>query len=133
MFVYVIRTGSLYAPDGGKIGMGYSGNTVGLDNPAWTAHIGVGPLPVGIYTIGPAHTPLDHLGPVAMPLVPHPANEMFGRSGFFMHGDNDRLNHSASDGCLIFARGFRDQVDQSPDDRLVCVAEETDVAAAFVS
>lgn len=71
----------------------------GKNNPLAQAMPNVGPLPQGQYTIGPLHT-LPHLGP-AMPLTPAPANQMFGRSGFFMHLDNPHHVGDSSDGCLI--------------------------------
>lgn len=130
-WTYVQKSGSLYGPDGKKVGIGYSGHGSGLDNPdAQTVHA-VGPCPVGMYTIGPARHPIDHLGPLAMPLEPNPANEMFGRSAFFIHGDNASLDHSASDGCLIFAHGFRQMIDDSSDNQMRVVAEESDVAAFY--
>jgi hypothetical protein len=69
----------------------------------------VGPIPVGVYTIG---SPFTHptCGPEAMRLTPNPGTNDFGRSGFLMHGDNSELNHSASEGCIIVAHSIRDQV-----------------------
>lgn len=128
-WIYVQRTGSIYLPNGKKMGVGYSGNTVGLNNPGAQDKIGVGPVPRGVYTIGPAHTPVDHLGALAMPLIPNKANDMHGRSGFFIHGDNSHLNHTASNGCIILSRGFRQSIDDSTNDQLVVVAEENEVAS----
>ena len=127
MFTYVQRTGNLYAANGELIGTGYSGHGAALNDPGMQNVVATGPAPVGTYTIGPARVPIDHLGPLAMPLEPYPENEMFGRSGIFMHGDNASGNHSASDGCLIFNHMVRQIVDNSPDDVLKIVAEETEV------
>lgn len=126
-WVYVQRTGSLYGPDGKKLGAGYSGHGAGMNNPAMQTARAVGPCPAGAYTVGPARDPIDHLGPVAMPLMPAATNEMFGRSAFFMHGDNAAGDHSASDGCLIFPHDIRQAVDDSDDDHLRVVAEESQV------
>lgn len=128
-WTYVQRTGHVYDPDGKLFALGYSGHGEGLNNPAWQDHVGVGPLPVGFYTIGPPHTPIDHLGPLAFPLVPNRSNEMFGRSAFFIHGDNSLLNHSASNGCIILAHGFRTDIGASAVKLLRVVAEESDFAA----
>lgn len=78
----------------------------------------VGPIPAGTYTI---EAPMDddHVGVFALPLTPDPANEMFGRSAFFIHGDNPELDHSASDGCIILARVFREQINDSDDRTLI--------------
>ena len=133
MWCFVQRTGSIYNPDGQKIGIGYSGNHWGLNNPKFEDVVGIGPIPHGRYTIGPAHTPLDHLGPLAMPLIPVAGTEMHGRSGFFCHGDNRFLNHTASNGCIVLAHGFREQIDNSTDCILTVVAEENEVAAVYAA
>jgi hypothetical protein len=54
-----------------------------------------------------------------MPLTPDPSNEMFGRSAFFIHGDNPQLNHTASDGCIILIRPLRADISNSGDDDLI--------------
>lgn len=59
-----------------------------------------GPIPCGIYKI---ETPIDHtkLGSCALPLSPRNENEMFGRGGFFIHGDSLTHPGQASEGCII--------------------------------
>jgi hypothetical protein len=47
---------------------------------------------------------------------------MFGRFGFFMHGDNQLANHTASDGCIIMSHDIRALVAASPDNSLVVTA-----------
>jgi hypothetical protein len=42
-------------------------------------------------------------------LDPDPANQMFGRAGFRIHGDNSAANHTASDGRII-AGHARDRI-----------------------
>lgn len=125
-FTYVQATGNLYDANGVRLGTGYSGRGSGLDNPAAENERAVGPIPCGRYRIGPARKPIDHLGPLAMPLDPDPSNEMVGRSGFFIHGDNAALDHSASDGCVILARPLRQLIDDSSDDILDVVPNEAD-------
>jgi hypothetical protein len=85
---------------GTVVGTGYSGHGPGLNNPAMQQAHDVGPIPQGGYTIGPPRTPIDHLGPLALPLT-HVSGNVFGRSEFFIHGDNTAHDHSASDGCII--------------------------------
>ena len=79
---------------------GYSGHGAGLNNPLMQADARVGPIPQGLYDIGP---PVDHtqLGPFALPLTPRPGTNTYGRSGFFLHGvpTND-AGHDASLGCI---------------------------------
>lgn len=120
-WTYVQSTGAL-SHDGEPIGTGYSGNTTGLNNPAAQGQVGVGPIPCGTYKIGPPHDPPDHLGPIALPLVPAASNQMLGRSGFFIHGDNTAMNQTASNGCIILARPLRREIVDSDDSALVVVA-----------
>jgi hypothetical protein len=120
-WTYVQKTGVL-SHDGEPIGTGYSGNAVGLNNPDTQDKVGVGPIPCGTYRIAPAHEPPDHLGPMALPLIPARENNMFGRSAFFIHGDNAAMDHTASNGCIILARPLRREVIDSDDTTLVVVA-----------
>jgi hypothetical protein len=112
---YSQTTGQLTGDDGAVLGTGYSGNGAGLNNPAMQDVIDRGPLPQGIYTVGHPLNPPDHLGPLAMPLTPDPSNEMHGRSGFFMHGDNSRHDQSASEGCIIMPQLTRLNVSSASD------------------
>ncbi len=120
-WTYVQTTGAL-SHDGEPIGTGYSGNTTGLNNPAAQGQVGIGPIPCGTYTIGPPHQPVDHLGPFALPLIPASTNEMLGRSGFFIHGDNTAMDHTASNGCIILVRPLRREIVYSDDKTLGVVA-----------
>ena len=120
-WTYAQKTGAL-SHNGTHVATGYSGNTTGLNNPDEQDSIGVGPVPRGDYTIGPPHRPIDHLGPLALPLYPAAANAMHGRCGFFIHGDNPKLNHSASNGCIILAHTARQAIVRSRDTKLVVVA-----------
>lgn len=84
----------------------YSGKGAHRDNPAFTEVARSGPIPVGLYRALDAR---NHptLGPVAIPLEPHPSTKTFGRSGFYIHGDNGRGDFSASEGCIIVQRSAR--------------------------
>ena len=122
MFIYESSSGKLIDPDSLLLAYGYSGHAEGLNNPLFQDIIDVGPIPEGWYTIGRAQDSPKH-GPKALPLVPDPENEMFGRMDFWMHGD-EKLHpgqHLASLGCIIEAEWVRDQVDLSPDKRLQVV------------
>jgi len=116
------NTGHLYEPDGSMVAICYSGgdggkHPEGINNHEYQAVANVGPLPVGLYTFG---TPIEHshLGPLAIPLEPDQSNEMFGRSGFFCHGDTPAMNHSASDGCIIAPHQIREDMWNSDDHTL---------------
>ncbi len=84
---------------------GYSGHGEGLNNPKLEMVHNLGPIPKGVWEIG--HWFDDkHLGPCVVALRPVSQNT-FGRGGFFIHGDNKLMNHSASDGCIILPRYIR--------------------------
>ena len=88
------------------IGIGWAGHLEGKNNPAMQSVKGIGPLPVGNYTIG---DPVDgtHLGPTAFPLVPDPTNNMYGRSGFYLHAIAIEHPELSSDGCIVMSRNVR--------------------------
>lgn len=103
------------------IGRGYAGHGEGVNNPDLQHVPNVGPIPRGHYTIG---APRDggHLGPHVLPLTPQQGTETFGRSGFYVHGDNRRHDQSASEGCLILSRPLREEIAESSDSDLEVVA-----------
>ena len=111
---YEQATGKLTNPENLHAATGYSGGDAGqrpdgVNNPAMQSIRNVGPIPKGTYTFGePVHH--SHLGPFAIPLVPDPANEMYGRDSFYCHGDNFAMDDSASDGCIIMPRSVRNEM-----------------------
>lgn len=99
MIRYAIGTGVLQIDD--LVYHGYSGAFgATCNNPAATHLSNLGPIPVGAWRIG---TPVEHtkLGPLAIPLEPIGTTQTFGRSGFYVHGDNIERPGHASDGCII--------------------------------
>lgn len=121
-WTYSQSTGVLRNAAGARVATGYSGHGPGLDNPQMQNAKGVGPLPQGSYTIGAPKDPPDHLGVLAMPLTPDAQNVMFGRSAFFIHGDNAAMNFTASDGCIILDHATRQAIHDSADHLLQVVA-----------
>jgi hypothetical protein len=109
---YQISTGQLTTYDStgtaSLIGTGYAGNGSCLNDPTMTWVVGHGPLPVGRYYIQAPQDLPGSVGMFALRLDPDPANDMKGRSGFFIHGDNPEMDHSASDGCIVAARPTRE-------------------------
>jgi hypothetical protein len=77
---------------------GYAGFGPGLNNPGMQNVPFVGPPPQGSYRVG---APNNRRGPNTRPLAPDPRNEMFGRNGFLIHGDNPAHDQSASRGCIV--------------------------------
>ena len=121
MWKYDQTTGYLFSDLGVKVATGYAGgnfgkNPEGKNNHEMQGVKKIGPIPVGVYTMG---TPAleSHLGPFAIPLVPDSGNEMFGRSGFFMHGDTTPSGN-ASEGCIIMPKAVRQSCWASGDHKL---------------
>lgn len=96
----------------------YSGTGAGRNNPDMEAVPNVGPIPRGLYHIGPATDDHPSLGPRVMALTPVGHNA-HNRTAFFAHGDS--ANHDASHGCIILGRTMRDAMDASPDRDLMVV------------
>lgn len=108
--VYCQTSGSFLILDGlhPTVATGYSG-APGFVNDGTKEHLpNRGPIPRGRYLVGEPH---EHkkLGPVAMTLFPH-GHSAQGRSGFMIHGDNAKLDRSASQGCVILDRASRLQL-----------------------
>ena len=122
MWTYQQSTGNLTDPSGEVIGQGYAGHGAGVNNPADEGIRQTGPLPTGKYTIGPFFNDVSGKGPLVAHLIPDPTNEMFGRSGFMIHGDTMAHNETASEGCIVLAHDLRQAIASSMDDDLVVVA-----------
>jgi Protein of unknown function (DUF2778) len=127
MWTYQQSTGEIVNPDGEVIGSGYSGADIpgtgqqGKNNPAMQSVHHIGPCPQGVYNILEPRETESH-GPYAMPLAPDPANQMFGRSAFLIHGDSVHAPGTASEGCIILARPIREKIWDSGDHQLTVVA-----------
>ena len=98
-----------------------------MNNPASQCLRDRGPLPRGVYTVGPlAFQPA--VRSQGCMLTPHPGNAMCGRGGFYLHLRN--LQHLApdgtnasSDGCITFASyGELAIVGKNPDREVHVVA-----------
>ncbi|HKT90099.1 MAG TPA: tlde1 domain-containing protein [Candidatus Sulfotelmatobacter sp.] len=122
MWTYRQSTGQLTDPDGTLVATGYSGHGDGKNNPALQDAHDIGPIPQGLYSIGsPTDLTGGPHGPYVLPLTPDPGNEMFGRSGFLMHGDSMGHPGEASLGCIIAPRPARVKVAESGDQALQVV------------
>lgn len=89
---------------------GYSGHGPGLNNPAMENVPDVGPIPATEYDID---GPIVHPG-LAAPvfrLLPKVPGTTHGRAGFLMHGDNEAMNCTASEGCIILSHPARVMID----------------------
>lgn len=110
MFTYDQTTGWFVFRRGPRAGIklvGYAGAPGHVNDPASQHLRSKGPLPVGRYDVIQVKHP--RFASPAFRLDPHPETETFGRSGFYIHGDNRAGNRSASSGCIVIGptgRGF---------------------------
>lgn len=117
MWTYQIAAHSLYRDDTFISDGLYSGYPPYVNKSAFIGMHALGPLPPGDYAILSAITH-PRLGPVAMPLSPHPENQMLGRGGFYIHGDNPAANQTASEGCIVASHEIRQMISDSTDRQL---------------
>lgn len=108
MIAYFISTGEMTI-DTKVIGRGYSGRSKGINDARMMFVRGLGPIPCGVWDMA---LPMEHprLGPVAIALNPRKGTDTQGRSEFFVHGDNQSMDRSASSGCIILDRKVRDKL-----------------------
>ncbi len=111
--------GGALSHDGELIANGYVGHGDGVNAPAVQDQPFVGPLPRGTYNIGPVLADGGHLGTFVLPLTPWPVNQMFGRAGFFIRGDTPARDRSASNGCIVLDRQWRQMIATSNDTLLI--------------
>ena len=105
-FGYEQRTGNLWLINGQfdcPIDQGYAGRGVGINNPEAEDRPGIGPIPQGIYRMRVMAS--RSFAAPAIYLDPEEATaetlREYGRSGFWVHGDNSRADRSASRGCIV--------------------------------
>jgi hypothetical protein len=79
---------------------GYSGYGTLKNDPDMQGVSDLGPIPRGEYTIGAFVDIRGGTTTNAVPLTPDPGTEMFGRSGFFVHGFNNGNPGGASQDAL---------------------------------
>ena len=105
--VYHRRSGELDINGTTVTRRGYAGAVACRNNPAMEHVRNCGPLPRGTYTmeyIG------FYKGPDTIRLHPAPGNEMYGRSGFLIHGDSLKNPGTASSGCIILEPKIRERL-----------------------
>lgn len=112
------QTTGLLSKDGKALGYGYSGRDKGLNSTDHEIVKNLGPIPRGLWEIG-VFSPKSALGPVVAALRPIGGQNVFGRGGFFIHGDNSKLNNSASHGCIILSRRLRELIRDSGEKQIV--------------
>lgn len=131
MWEFTQDKGEIFDPTGKLLVIGYSGAWDGSlpvggpndhrNKPADQELHALGPIPVGVYTIGASFDDVGGKGPLAMHLTPHPDNVMYGRSEFLIHGDlSPPKSGQASEGCIILDHIARQAISDS-DDRILVV------------
>ena len=75
-----------------------------------TCYAEAGPLPAGLYVVGKPFDDPDHLDPYVMKLTPDLNNKMYGREGFYIHGDSKSHPRKASDGCIVMPKNMREAI-----------------------
>lgn len=103
---YAIASGTLGIVNGDfdcPFASGYAGRPRFRNDPSKVDRKSEGPLPPGKYRMRVIPHP-RFAGP-AVELTPELGNFLFGRSGFWIHGDNPE--HDASSGCIVVDRNTR--------------------------
>ena len=101
--------GALLDPNGILVSRGYSGRGRGKNNPTLQHLRGIGPVPRGMWRIHPPRTS-QRTGPYVLDLTPEPGTVTHGRSAFQIHGDSIRAPGTASSGCIILPRVWRERI-----------------------
>jgi hypothetical protein len=122
MWTFEQQTGDLRY-EGKVVASGYSGHEAGKNNPKMQHVPCIGPIPEGYYTIASPIDTASH-GPYVLHLTPFQHNQMFGRSGFLIHGDSVKQPGTASEGCVILGRMVREAIWQSGDRTLRVVSAQ---------
>ena len=106
--------GILYTPSGAVMAWGYSGCQEYKNRPESEDMHDHGPIPRGVWEMA---TATDHpkLGETVIALTPKPETKTYGRSGFYIHGDNPGHRGDSSRGCLILPRFARERMNESDD------------------
>jgi len=113
MWTYDQTSGQLKHGDA-LIATGYSGNAIGKNNSAMQGVPDIGPIPRGLWTIGPV-IEKSTLGPHVMALTPSATTTTFGRSGFYCHGDSIADPGHGSCGCIIMDPYTRGRLAETSD------------------
>lgn len=111
MWTYEQTTGRL-SRNGVIVSFGHSGDGDRRNDPDAEHLTNRGPIPRGRYRIGDVVT-VEGRGPVCIDLHPVPGQNLHGRGGFLIHGDE-----AASHGCIILGRRTRQLIAESDDREL---------------
>lgn len=116
-WVYDVRKKSFMQNGAYKFSAMYAGAEGYKDNPDLQCEVNKGPLPRGKYSIGGPIAKHPTAGRFFLRLTPYSGNNMCGREGFLIHGDNG--HGTASNGCIVLAPNFRKTIADSGDRELI--------------
>lgn len=105
IFAYQQKTGRLLA-GALHVADGYSGQPPHVNDPAAESLQETGPIPRGAYLLDQVDD-TTKLGPLAIRLVPFVTTVLYGRDGFWIHGDSAAKPGYASHGCIILPHDSR--------------------------
>lgn len=106
--------------NGSFVTNGYSGAGKGKNNPSMQQAKGIGPIPQGSWKLAHVYNS-QKVGPFAIRLEPLKVTNTFNRSDFLIHGDSISNPGTASQGCIILPRKFREKMWNSEDHTLIVV------------
>ncbi len=101
--------------NGAFVWVGYSGERMAVNDPVFESDPFQGPIPKGRYRMRLHASP--GRAPPVFKLTPEGHNA-FGRTDFLIHGDNQRQNFTASEGCIVLPIKIRNLILQYKDDLL---------------
>jgi len=101
---YTQSTGEFFI-NGAHIATGYAGAKGHINNSASECIVNKGPLPRGRYRM--TYKKVHNKRPHVMILTPMPGTDMCGRHSMLIHGDNENLNGTGSEGCIILPKTIR--------------------------
>jgi hypothetical protein len=108
---FSISDGQIISGNGPVLGPAYAGHPPHVNDPNACEMVGIGPIPPGLYEIGPPIDRPKSVGVYAMALEPCVGTDTYGRSGFYIHGDDAAKSpQSSSDGCIVASRPVREAI-----------------------
>jgi len=120
-WTYNVTSKNFYLNGKLKFQARYAGAPGYKNNPDYECLRNRGPLPRGRYRI--VGVPFTHrkAGPFTLRLKPYPDNSMCGRDGFLIHGESRKNPGTASNGCIILDRDFRNLIWNSLDKEVIVI------------
>lgn len=85
----------------------YSGSKDYYNDEKYVDKKSEGPIPPGKWEVTEI---CSSKGPLTCRLSPCAGTATHGRSGFLIHGDNSKMDHTASEGCIITKKDCRQDI-----------------------